>query len=256
MKSDQPDEDDEILSPELSLIKTISDVGVRDSLIDVSEVGLDKLLKNFQDETLSQIPIIKTVYALGKAGIAFRDYTFMKKLFLFVAGFKDVDDKFQKSLEQKSTDSEYRKKVGLELIHALDMFDQITKAEALFKIFAAYVKEEITYQEFSQYSYILQNIDLNNLKILREFYYSERYHPEPSKYLSDAPDMLDSRKEVQKNWHLLQSFISVGLVSLSLGSTTKASGNIPIPITLPGELKYNSFGGKFLQVLGLLKIEN
>jgi hypothetical protein len=102
----------------------------------------------------------------------------------------------------------------------------------------------------------LQNIDLNNLKILSAFYYSEKYHPEPSKYLSSAPDMLDSRKEVQKNWHLLQGFISVGLVSLSLGSTTKASGSLPIPITLPGELKCNSFGGKFLQILRLLKMEN
>ena len=255
MKSDQSDENDEVLSPELSLMKTISDAGVRDSLTDIFEVGFDQLFKN-QDTILSQIPIIKTFYALGKAGFAVRDYIFTKKLFQFISGFKEVDDKFKTSLEQKYSDSEYREKVGLELISALEMFDQVTKAEALFKIFAAYVKDEITHQQFSQYSYILQNIDLNNLKILSAFYYSERYHPEPSKYLSSAPDMLDSRKEVQKNWHLLQSFISVGLVSLSLGSTTKASGSIPIPITLPGELKCNSFGGGFLQILGLLKMEN
>jgi len=256
MKSDQPNENDEVLSPGLSLMKTLSDSGLRDGLIDLSEVGLDKLLKNVQDEALSQIPIIKSFYALGKAGFAVRDYIFMKKIFLFVAGFKEVDDKFKESLQQKYTDSEYREKLGLDLINALSLFDQVTKAESLFKIFSAYVKDEISYQQFSQYSYILQNIDLNNLKILREFYYSEKYHPEPSKYLSSAPDMLDSAKEVQKDWHLLQSFISVGLVSLSLGSTTKASGSIPIPMTLPGKLKCNNFGGKFLQILGLLKFED
>jgi hypothetical protein len=140
MKIDQSDENDEVLSPELSLMKTISESGVRDSLTDIFEVGFDQLFKNFQDQTLSQIPIIKSFYSLGKAGFAVRDYIFTKKLFQFISGFKEVDDKFKISLEQKYTDSEYREKVGLELISALEMFDQVTKAEALFKIFAAYVK--------------------------------------------------------------------------------------------------------------------
>jgi hypothetical protein len=256
MDNIKSDDNNETSTPELSLMKTISDAGMRDSLIDVSEVGLDKLLKNLQDETLSQIPIVKSVYSLVKSGFAVRDYRFLKKLFLFISGIKKVDDKFKKSLEQKYMDLEHKKKLGLELMNALDIFDQVNKADSLFKIFAAYVKDEITYQQFSQYSYVLQNIDLNNLNLLSKFYYAEKYHPESSKYLSWSPDMTTSAKEVRENWHLLQGFISVGLVSLSLGSTSKSSGSIPLPITLPGELKSNHFGGKFLQILGLLKLEN
>ncbi len=255
MSSKQID-NEESLSPEQSLMKTISEAGMRDTAIDLAEIGLDKLFRNLQDETLSQVPIIKSVYSLAKMGLAIREYRFLKKLLLFVSGLKEVDDEFKKSLEDKHTDSDYREKIGQELINALDIFDQISKADALFKIFSAYVKNEINYEQFSQYVYVLQNIDLNKLKILREFYYSEKYHPSPGTYLSSTPDMSISRCEVQKKWHLLQGFISVGLVSLDLGSRTEASSRIPIPLNFPGKLKCNNFGGKFLQILELLKIEN
>ncbi|MBD2385263.1 hypothetical protein [Cylindrospermum sp. FACHB-282] len=171
MSSKQNNRDEENLSLEQSLMKTISEAGMRDTAFNIAEVCGDKLLENLQDETLSKIPIIKSVYSLVKSGFAVRDYLFIKKILSFVSGFKEVDDKFRKSLEDKYTDPEYRQKMGQELINALTMFDQISKADALFKVFAAYIRDEINYQEFSQYSYILQNIDLNNLRIFREFYY-------------------------------------------------------------------------------------
>ncbi|AFZ57688.1 hypothetical protein H6G54_17170 [Anabaena cylindrica FACHB-243] len=168
--------DEENLSPEQSIIKTISEAGMRDTGFDIAEVFLDdKLLENLQDETLSNIPIIKSIYSLVKSGIAVRDYLFLKKILYFISGFKEVDDEFRKSLEDKYTDPKYRQNMGQELFNALSRFDQLRKADALFKVFAAYIRDEINYQQFSQYSYILQNIDLNNLRILTDFYYSEKY---------------------------------------------------------------------------------
>ena len=252
MDSEQSNKD-ESLSPELSLIQTISDAGLIDNMLDLTEIGLDQLLKNVQDETLSQVPIIKSIYSLAKTGFAFRDYIFLKKMFLFVSGFKEVDEQFRKSLEHKCEDPQHRKKVGEELINALTMFDQIVKASLLFKVFSAYVKNEIDYQQFSQYSYVLQNIDVNNLRILRGFYESENYHSKPANRLSYTQGMQDSAQEVRENWHLLQGFISVGLVTLNLGSTSRSSSSSPFSLSSPGKLKCNDFGGKFLQILGYLK---
>ncbi|MBD2628022.1 hypothetical protein [Trichormus variabilis] len=253
--NNQNKKNEEDLSLGTSLIKTISEAGMKDTALNLAEVLNDKLLENIQNETFSKIPIIKSFYSLVKTGLAVRDYLFMKKLLLFISGCKNVDDTFKKNIEDKSTNLEFQQKLGEELINALSMFDQISKAEALSKIFIAYIKDEINYQQFSQYSYILQNIDLNNLIILREFYYSEKYHPQPGFYLSSDPDMLDSKHQVKQNWHLLQGFITVGLISLELGSTTKVSSSFPVPISFPGKLKCNNFGGKFLQILDLLKLE-
>lgn len=256
MRKKQFDEDNETLDPGISLMRTMSDAGMRDSIIDSIDVGLDKLLEGIQDETLSQLPIIKTVYCLSKTGFAVRDYLFLKKIFLFISGFKEVDDQFKKSFDDKSKDKAYRDKVGEELINALNLFDQIGKASLLFKLFSAYVNDEIDYQEFNRYSYALQRIDINNIEVLWKFYHAEGYYSAPNAWLPLTYSVQESIQDVRRNWHLLQGFIPVGLVSLSFGSNSRSPGRSLIPVNSSGRLKCNDFGGKFIRILGLSKLSD
>ncbi|TVQ08897.1 MAG: hypothetical protein EA368_10785 [Leptolyngbya sp. DLM2.Bin27] len=224
---------------------------VIDTAIDLGEVALDELLESFQNETLSQIPIVKTLYSITKAGFAIRDYLFLKKLLLFISGFKTPDEIFKGKLEEKYKDPEYRKNVGKDLINALSLFDQVSKSEYLFKIFHSYISDLINYDEFKQFIYALQRIDTAKLKILKYFYEASK----PSnQYRQGEEYILMIKQEIQKNAHFLQEFIFAGLISIDMGQSTKI-GDFPVPFGLPGKMLPNEFGAKFLAVTELLSAE-
>ncbi len=207
-----------------SLIETIANSGTRDIAIDLAEIGVDRILQDLQDETLSQVPILKTLYSIAKTGLAIRDYFFLKKLFLFIAGFKDIDDKLRKKLENDMAEPNSREELGEQILNSLERFDQITKAEALSKLFIAHLQDEINHQEFLRYSYALDKIDIQSIEILNEFYSSR----------------LPRERE-----YLLHNFVFVGLVSVYFGYFGEG-------IEAPGHFLGNEFGEKFLRLLNII----
>jgi hypothetical protein len=203
-----------------SLIETIADSGARDTAIDFAEIGVDQLLlKGLQDETFNQVPIIKGIYSVFKAGLAVRDYFFLRKFFLFISGFKDIDEEFKTKIDQAMSDPKYKVELGEQLVNALERFDQLSKANALFKLLVAWINQKINYQEFLQYVYVLDRINYNSLEVLKDFY------------------LLDKAKG---NNHLLNNCAFVGLLTLG-GSWIHVGG-----------FTKNEFGEKFLKILDIL----
>ena len=142
----------------------------------------------------------------------------MEKTLVFLKGFESIDDKFKNKFDKAIANQNYKKDLEERLIIALDRFDDLAKADALFKVFVAHVNNEINQPEFLHYLYILDKIDFHNIEKIKVFY--------------------ASREEVTSD-SCLNSFAFVGLLKL----VTRCD------LTVFGK---NESGKKFLKILGLL----
>ncbi|NPD47224.1 hypothetical protein [Lentimicrobium sp. S6] len=70
-----------------------------DLSIDYSEIYIDDLIEN---ETLKEIPIIKSIVGIVRTGIAINQFWFAKKLLTFISSFNDGSIN-QKKLERFRT---------------------------------------------------------------------------------------------------------------------------------------------------------
>lgn len=147
-----------------------------------------------------------------------REQFFMEKTLVFLKGFESIDDKFKNKFDKAIANQNYKKDLEERLIIALDRFDDLAKADALFKVFVAHVNNEINQPEFLHYLYILDKIDFHNIEKIKVFYASSE------EVTSDS---------------CLNSFAFVGLLKL----VTRCD------LTVFGK---NESGKKFLKILGLL----
>lgn len=199
-----------------SLLETITDSDATDAAIDLIDIGLDKIFQDMQNETLEQVPVVKTLYSIIRAGLTVRDYFFLKKLLRFVSGFSEIDENLRKQISKAVPDKNYRQELGEQLINALDRFDQLVKTDALFKLLIARSKNEIEHSEFLRYIYALERIDFNNIQDLRSFCYSDNNYT---------------------NNYYLNNFAFVGfLKSSDLFDST-------------GSFEMTDFGKKFLEII-------
>lgn len=165
---------DEIIDPSI-------DLG-----IDYSEIYLDDLIEN---ETLKEIPIVKSIVGVIKGGIAINQFFFAKKLLTFIKQFNDgtldsqKKEKFKKRLQ---SDDKFRKKVSENVMVFLDRFIEVNKAKISANLFKAYVEEKITYDQF-----ISINICL------------ERLHPDAYGFIASLENLnylIDHEYEGERNW--------------------------------------------------------
>ena len=148
-----------------------------------------------------------------------REKFFIEKTALFLKGFEDIDENFKNKFNKVTSDQKSKEDLEARRISALDRFDELAKADALFKVFVAYINNEIGHQEFLRYLYVLDKIDFSKVEDFRSFYNSS------DEVISDSS---------------MNSFAFVGLLQLMTR----------VNITVFGK---NDFGKKFLKILGLLE---
>lgn len=91
-----------------SLMITLTD-SVGDLGIDVGQLLLNDFLEETLNGTLSELPIVKALYALGKTGLAIRDYFFLKKFLRFVAWSQSADDELKRKHKEAVSNPKLRK---------------------------------------------------------------------------------------------------------------------------------------------------
>jgi len=148
-----------------------------------------------------------------------REKFFIEKTALFLKGFEDIDENFKNKFNKVTSDHKSKEDLEARLIIALDRFDDLAKADALFKVFVAYINNKIDHQEFLRYLYVLDKIDFSKIEVLRKFYTSS---------------------EEVTNDSSMNSFAFVGLLQLMTR----------LEMTVFGK---NDFGNHFLKILGLLE---
>jgi hypothetical protein len=175
-------------------------------------------MKQIQDTPTSKTLLQELDYSTMTTFLTVREQFFMEKTLLFLKGFETIDENFRNKFDKVISNQNYKKDLEERLIIALDRFDQLAKADALFKFFVAHINNEINHQEFLHYLYVLDKIDFHNIEKFKNFY--------------------TSSEEVTHD-SSLNSFAFVGLLQL----VTK------FDLTVFGK---NEVGNKFLKILGLL----
>ncbi|MGW7160716.1 hypothetical protein [Paenibacillus taichungensis] len=90
-----------------------------DLTVDYSEIALDSLLSN---DLISEIPIVKSIVALGRFGISIKQLHFTKKVLCFLKEFhsRSSTNNIVKFKNKLNTDQKFKDKVTEQIILMID----------------------------------------------------------------------------------------------------------------------------------------
>lgn len=140
------------------------------SALEMTEVGIDSIL---DEGLLKSLPIVSLMVGLGKTAINIHDRNLLKQTIKFIQTFnnKTIDisklDKYRESLKDDSKRSE--DELGRVLIILNNTID-IKKSESLAKMFAAYVEELITWEQFCELSEAISRLFVSDISLLHEIF--------------------------------------------------------------------------------------
>lgn len=111
---------------------------VTDLCIDLTEIGIDSVM---DDGVLSEVPIAKTIVALGKTGLALRERNMLKQTLTFIRAFNSetISDEQLQRYKDKISNNKYAEKELGRVLYLLDRNIDKAKSAILGKIYNAYV---------------------------------------------------------------------------------------------------------------------
>lgn len=140
-----------------------------DILIDISEYTIDNLIK--VSETLTDFPIIKTIASVLKGAYNIYDRNLLKNTLIFIQELnsgeidKDRYIAYKTSLEHKPNKCE--KELGRVVLILNNIID-VSKSKMLARLYKAYINKKLTWEEFREYSEIVNRIFLEDIELLRK----------------------------------------------------------------------------------------
>ena len=138
-----------------------------DTISDYIELGIDSFIN---DGILKDIPIVSTIVAVLKVGKNIHDRNLLKQTLTFINEFnsnnisKDKIKKYKEQIEKNPKKCE--DELGRVLLYLNNFIDK-EKSIMLAKLFKSYVSQTITWNEFCEYSEIINRIFLEDLVILK-----------------------------------------------------------------------------------------
>lgn len=151
--------------------------GFNDSLVidssdivgDYLELGIDSILEN---DSLNEIPIIKTFISVGKITKGIRERNLIKNLAIFInelnSGKINKENLIRHSEELRKNLKKAEKELGRILIILEQTIDNI-KSSILGKLYKSYINQEINWDIFIEFSEITNRLfmfDINILKVM------------------------------------------------------------------------------------------
>lgn len=141
-----------------------------DASIDFTELALDNVLEN---ETVKEIPVIKSIIAVANIGLAIKERHFAKKTLGLLKQFWNANldqKKLDSFVARIHSDNKYKNKVIDQIIIILDRYIEEEKASIMGKLFAAHINGDINEDQFFEYLIILDQLYLNDLNVLKHVY--------------------------------------------------------------------------------------
>ena len=144
-----------------------------DIIGDYLELGIDSILEN---DSLKEIPIVKTFLSIGKITKNIRERNLIKNLVIFLNELnsgnidKEKLNKHKEELRQNHKKAE--KELGRVLIILEQTIDNI-KSSILGKLYKAYVNQEIDWNLFVEFSEITNRLYINDLNILLLIFFEQ-----------------------------------------------------------------------------------
>lgn len=146
----------EISSLSNSLEETLKDSDLQSVTTDLAEVITDTLLN---EGLLRDIPIIGTIVGLTKASLSLNDRLLIKKLIYFLSELQDIEtEKRQKLIFSIEKSDKHKIRIGEKLLYIIDKCEDHITSKYIVILFSAFLKEEITYNDFLRGSTIIQKL--------------------------------------------------------------------------------------------------
>ena len=148
---------------ELSLFENAYDMSM-----DYAELALDTI---FEDGVLKEIPIVKTIYSIGKMGFNIKDRHLLKEQLVFIQEFKDrrLSEEAKQKHHQRYVDNpkQAEKELGRVMV-LLDGHTENLQSQILARFYAAFLRGAISWERFAELSEINRRMLITDLPVLEE----------------------------------------------------------------------------------------
>lgn len=149
-----------------SFEQTIKDSDLQNVTIDLAETFVDSVL---EDGILKDFPVINIITGVTKAVLGIRERLLIKKLIYFLIGIKDIDPiKRQELVDKINNSQKYKIKIGEKLLYIIDGCEDHISSQYISDLFNAFLKEEITYNEFLRASFIVRKLITQDIETFIE----------------------------------------------------------------------------------------
>ncbi len=149
-----------------SLMHSIVNDQTSDVLLEMSESVLDAATEGLlQNDTLSEIPVLKTVIGVARGALAFRDRRYISKLLRMLAEAAKVSDEDRKQFQEKlDNNPKEAKRAGIVILDIVDKITTNEKAAMVGKLMRAYMHEpELTLEQLINLCEIVERAYLQDL---------------------------------------------------------------------------------------------
>ena len=204
----------------------------KETLSDYLEVGIDSFIN---DGVLRDIPIVKTIVTVLKVGKNIHDRNLLKQTLTFINEFNKNNiseeqlNNYKEKIENNSKKCE--EELGRVLL-LLNNFIDKEKSIMLSKLFKAYVKQLINWNEFCEYSEIINRLFIQDFSFLQEIYLGR---------ISDTTNRSDIYRVERLN--------SLGIIGMTFKSSTISTINGVMSNRQDSYLTINNNGKKFMNIV-------
>ena len=136
------------------------------TLIDIAEVGIDSVLS---EGLFQEVPILKTLLSAKNVYLNIRDRNFLKQTLVFIQSVNNhslTDEQLQKHRRKLEENPKWAEKELGRVMVLLDRMIEENKARMLAAFYAAYVKQEITWDVFCDLSDVVDRMFLGDVAVL------------------------------------------------------------------------------------------
>ena len=150
-----------------NLSKSLGKTLATSDLTKVTAEVLESLIEEefINSDIIKSIPIVNIIFGVGKTYNSVKDILFAQKLISFLSELSTIDfNRREEMIEKIDSDPNYNQKVGNKLLHIIDNSQDYLTSKYIGKIFAAFLREELSYPEFCKASLILNRIDYFDLQ--------------------------------------------------------------------------------------------
>jgi hypothetical protein len=151
---------------------------------DLFEVGLDQIVN---EGVLREIPVVNSLYNLGKATVAISQGLFIKKLIKFLGELSNVSyEKRQSFLEVIDKNPQKKRAFEETLLLLIERADSLEKPSILGRLLKHHILGNISYEDAMRLSDIVNRVYMSDLNYLTRFSSDLKSNPDIAASLQSA----------------------------------------------------------------------
>lgn len=177
---------EEMNLPIRSFKQSLFNDDIKELSINFSEIGLDQLaslvFEEITDDIIREIPIVQSIYVLGRTAIRIKDYFNLKKQLSFIQALQKGNpnqEGIKKRLDAAKRGEKWLEKEAEITAIYLERQADVEKAIIMADLYTDLLNEKITFSEYQDYLGIIDQLFLSDIGQLTEYLRAEKEKKEP-----------------------------------------------------------------------------